>query len=47
MTPSDYHFLIDQINTIYWTANRSTHTSDWNATLFQVLADNINEDDYE
>lgn len=47
MTPSNYHLLLDQINTIYWTANRSEHKSDWNTTLFHVLADNINEDDYE
>jgi len=47
MTPSDYHFLLQQIDTLYWTANRSEHKSDWNTTLFHALADNINEDDYE
>lgn len=47
MEPSEYHFMLDQINTIYWTADRSEHKSDWNTTLFRVLADNINEDDYE
>jgi hypothetical protein len=47
MTPSDYHFLLDQINTLYWTADRSMHRTDWNVTLFTVLAMNINEDDYE
>ena len=47
MTPSDYHFLLEQINTLYWTADRSMHRSDWNKTLFDCLATNINEDDYE
>ena len=47
MKPFDYHMLLDQINTIYWTADRSMHKSDWNTTLFHVLANNINEDDYE
>ena len=47
MTESEYHMLLDQINTIYWTADRSMHKSDWNTTLFHVLANNINEDDYE
>ena len=47
MKPSDYHVLLDQIETIYWTANRSMNKSDWNTTLFHVLANNINEDDYE
>ena len=47
MTPSDYHFLLEQINTLYWTADRSMNRSDWNRILFDCLATNINEDDYE